>query len=241
MNIEEQRKAAIQKADELVNLAVSTTKTVVGSQHDHLVYVVLALMGRILEFQKAARNLLDHSPEAPVAIITLARAQYESYLTLKYILTRPTPSERKKLAVDLLKFEAYEQIVAIGADMTALRAKSSDTGKRNLDRRIQIHDEVKANLSRAQRGQGKYPTWNGLTIKQTADAVGEKNHDKWYDVMSKVAHCKPSMFHKSITMVKEGYVLGNIEKGECDAIEWLERMNRILEGAINLVATMQPA
>lgn len=237
------RASVIRKADELRASAISVLKDFVGSKLGHLEFVVLALMARILEFHNSARILMDHSHEAPVAIaiITLARAQYESFLDLAYIFSRPSPEGRKKLAVDLMKFAEYEHVEAIGKDRLAYRAAlDTDEKRKHFDRRIQSHDEVEKNLSPAQKKQkkrGKYVTWNGLSIAQTAKAVGVTGHEKWYDVMSKVAHSKPSMFHKSITKAQDGYVLGNVEKGEKDAIEWLQRMNRKLELAIQLVTT----
>jgi len=227
----------IREADELRVSAESVLKDFVGPERNHLEYVVLALMARIRELQNAARNLMDHSPEAPIAIITLARAQYESYLQLRYILIQPKPDEREKLARDLMKFAEYDHVESIGNDRDVYRAWLGDGEKEHFERRIQIHDDVKRNLSKAQKKQGRNATWNGLSIAETAKAVGVTGHSQWYGVMSKVAHSVPSMFHKSITIAQDGYVLGNVERGEKDAIEWLERMNRVLELAIGSVPT----
>ena len=118
MTDEQPRAMVIRKADELRASAISVLNDFMGPEHSPLEYVVLALMARILELQNSARNLMDHSPEAPIAIITLARAQYESYLALKYVLIQPSAEERKNLALDLVKFAEYEHVEAIGNERT---------------------------------------------------------------------------------------------------------------------------
>lgn len=187
---------------------------------------ILPLLSRLLEFQRAAHALLKHDASAPVAIIVLARAQYEAFLAFRYLLLPSAEKEREKRARAYVKFSEFETVRAI-ADRGEYRASLSPEGQETFDRRVQIHDQVKAGLSRKQRKQGLGVTWNGMSIKQTAEAIGSQAHVPWYGLMSMVAHCRPAMSFKSITW-DDPIRLGQKDEGRKESAEWLWRMSRVL-------------
>ena len=198
-------------------------------------YAVLPLLSRILEHTRAAHTLLKYDASAPVSIIVLYRAQYEAFLAYRYMLEPDTEGEREQLADEYIRFAEYEQVEAIGDRQEYVRQLSDDEN-RNFARRIAIHDEVKANLSKKQKDQGKYPTWNGLSIKKTAEELGIKGHDEWYGVTSMVAHSTPAMAHKSITW-GEAVIMGQPQGGRKDGADWLRQISRVLSlAAFKLIA-----
>lgn len=182
-------------------------------------WVPLMLLSRMLELQRAMHSLVVNFAAAPAAIIILARAQYEVFLNLRFMLDPVNAKDREDLAKRYLEFGEYEYIQFLGADKAAHRATLSAADQSVFDRREKVAIDYANRL-----GGKKQKSWNGLTIKDTAESIGFlDNHVRWYPVMCGVAHGNPSMAHKSFTFGPDGVMLCQPDEGRKDSAEWLDR------------------
>jgi len=207
----------------------------------HLDTVLFAMMSRITELHRAARLVLEQAPGSVVAAAVLLRSLYESFLVIAYIRTQAnSEAEGNDLAKRYLNFEPYEYVEAIGDDRDAYRSGLSPEEQKNWDRRVEVHDQVKANLTPEQKRQRK-PTWNGKSIRKTAIACrfDKQGHDAWYGVQCMINHASPGMIHNSVTLDGPYIILGNPQKGDERAAQWLRKANQLVVLATCFVLGMK--
>lgn len=188
--------------------------------------VLLQLASRIMEYHFVCHDLVERDIDCHVTIMTLARAQYESQLTLQYIYAAKTDEARNSLALKFIEFGHYQEIQVLGHDNQEYRNSLSPEEQGHYDRRIEIWRNVKKNFSTEQKKQpdlGEPISWCGKGWRAMADALGcKREHDEFYGMLCTFAHPSAATSHHSVSFNKEGISFSQ-PVSDC----WLPKMCRV--------------
>lgn len=212
------------------------------SESKALDIATLQMASRIVEFQRTCHLLVEQNVNFPVAMLCLARSQYESLLNLLFIFVARTDLEREHLARTFIEFGSYQQIHQLRPDNKEYRDSLDVEGQKNFDRHVAAYRKVKANFTEKQIEQKKKGevTWNGLSFAGTAKSIGwEERHREWYGLLCLVTHPSAAMFHKSVTFTDQEVMLSQIDNGASDSIARLFEITRWTFTAIAYIRVLR--